>query len=220
VLHPIGRFRRALRRYGVRGTATRLGELAVQQMSFDQAHVWYELPLAEPRPRVQLDPAFELRRAAPDDLRLLDALWAIDHGAARRRLDEGGTLWLVLDGDRPVFSCWIFSGRTPIRAAQGGWLDLPDDTLCLEESLTDADYRGRGIAPATWSTIAGELEGKAVRRIVTTIEEENVASRRAVEKVGFHEIGMARTRRRALRTSVTVVPGAGADAAFLQGLVR
>lgn len=215
----LGRFRRALRRYGVRGTLARLATLLSELVRLDQTHVWYELPLTDSPPRLRLEPPLRLVRADTTRLGLLDDLWAIDPGEAARRLADEGTLWFVLDGERPVFSCWTFRRRTPIRAAPGGWLALPDDTACLEESLTVAGYRGRGVAPAAWSEVVERLRGEPLRRLVATIEQDNTASRRVVEKIGFHEIGTVHTRRRAGRLSVSAEPLDG-DAAFLRGLLR
>jgi RimJ/RimL family protein N-acetyltransferase len=216
-----GRLRRALRRYGVRGTARRAVEIAGEALvGLREEHVWYQLDLRAERPRRELDPAFELREGNAEDLALLDELWAIDHGEAIRRLRTGGTLWLVVEGGRPAFSCWTFRGRTPIRAARRGWLDLPADTACLEESMTSPAYRGRSVAPGAWTLIADRLaEQPELRRLVTGVEEENAASRAAVAKVGFLEIGRARTEQRGGRTRVAVV-AADVDGAFLRGLER
>lgn len=201
--HTVARLRRGMRRYGARGAAVRAAEIARELVYMHQVYVWYELALREERPRRSLDPGFRVHRATGDDLVLLDELWEIDRAEARRRLAAEGTLWLVLDGDRPAFSCWTFRGRTPIRAAQGGWLPLPDGVVALEESMTAAAYRGRGVAPAAWSAIADDLAEQA-GRMVTTIEEENAASRKAVEKIGFREIGRAVTTKRGPRLTVEV----------------
>jgi RimJ/RimL family protein N-acetyltransferase len=216
------RLRRAVRRYGAAGAARRLLGLVREAVYLRQEHVWYELDLRGARPRRELDdPALELMQAGVEHIPLLDDLWAIDHAEAERRLQSGGTLWLVLDGQRPAFSCWTFRGRTPIRAAQKGWLDLPADVACLEESLTAATYRGRSIAPAAWTLIADRLAGGDVRRLVTTIEEENTASRTAVAKVGFVEIGRAATLKIGKRFRVRLTAGdREGSAAFLRRLER
>lgn len=201
--HTVARLRRGMRRYGARGAAIRAAEIARELVYMHQVYVWYELALREDHPRRALEAGLRLHRATAGDLGLLDELWEIDRAEARRRLGNEGSLWLVLDGDRPAFSCWTFRGRTPIRAAQGGWLPLPDGVVALEESMTAASYRGRGIAPAAWSAIADALSDQS-GRMVTTIEEENAASRKAVEKIGFREVGRATTTRRGPRLTVEV----------------
>ena len=39
-------------------------------------------------------------------------------------------------------------------AAPGGRLRLPADTVVLEDSVTSAAARGRGIAPRAWNALA------------------------------------------------------------------
>jgi GNAT superfamily N-acetyltransferase len=102
-------------------------------------------------------------------------------------MESGADLWLVLDGQQLVFACWIFHGSMPMLAAPGARLMLPPEIVCLEDSLTSASYRGRGVAPAAWSEIADALEPTGVEYIITKIEESNTASRRAIVKSGFHE---------------------------------
>lgn len=215
------RLRRAVRRYGAVGAARRLLALGRETLYLREEHVWYELDLRRERPRRELDAAFELVLAGVEHIPLLDELWAIGNAEAERRLQSGGTLWLVLDGRRPAFSCWTFRGRTPIRAAQKGWLDLPSDAACLEESMTAPAYRGRSIAPAAWTLIADGLADQQLSRLVTTIEEENAASRTAVSKVGFVEIGRAETLKTGNRVRVRLTAGnRDGNAAFLRRLER
>jgi RimJ/RimL family protein N-acetyltransferase len=214
------RVRRAVRRYGAAGAAGRLLAFAREMVYLRQEHVWYELDLRGERPRRELDSAFDLLQAGVEHIPLLDDLWAIDHAEAERRLHSGGSLWLVLDGARPAFSCWTFRGRTPIRAAQKGWLDLPSDTACLEESMTGAAYRGRSIAPAAWALIADRLANEQLSRLVTTVEEENAASRSAVSKVGFVEIGRAETLKTGNRMRVRLMSGDRDGSAAFLGLLE
>jgi len=67
-------------------------------------------------------------------------------------------------------------------------MDLQSGTVCLEDSVTSSKYRGQGIAPITWSDIASILAREGAKRIITKIEERNVASRRAIVKAGYHEV--------------------------------
>jgi RimJ/RimL family protein N-acetyltransferase len=99
------------------------------------------------------------------------------------------------------------------RRARG--YSLPQEIVCLEDSVTVEDYRGKSIAPAAWSGIADTLERTGVRSIVTKIEESNLSSRKTVSKAGFEEIATMRFRRRGLSSSTTVEAGEGAAAAWL-----
>jgi RimJ/RimL family protein N-acetyltransferase len=87
--------------------------------------------------------------------------------------------------------------------------------------MTSADVRGRSVAPGAWTLIADRLgEDPALRRLVTTVEEENAPSRTAVAKSGFVEIGRAVTEKRGRRVSVRVQGELDGDAAFLRRLER
>jgi RimJ/RimL family protein N-acetyltransferase len=220
VLGQAGRFRRAVRRYGARGTAQLLIAHVTALVYARKTHVWYALRLDEELPLRELPEPLRLVEAEEQRLHLLDSLWAIDHDAARQRLRSGGTLWFVLDGDVAAFSCWTFVGRTPVVAARGGWLELPADTAALEETMTSPAYRGRSIAPAAWTAIAETLRQRGLRRLVTAVDEENLPSRTAVGKIGFAEIGRMRSTRRGLRFRVRVELGDAAEGAFLRALER
>ena len=85
--------------------------------------------------------------------------------------------------------------------------------MCLEDSVTSSAYRGRSVAPAAWSQIADSLEQAGVESIITKIDENNVPSRRAVEKVGFREIATMRYRRQGLSHRTTVTAGTTGETA-------
>ncbi|MBV9455179.1 MAG: GNAT family N-acetyltransferase [Rubrobacter sp.] len=136
-----------------------------------------------------MPPGLTLVQGGDDDLPLLDELPTTpDEKEARKRLEAGADLWFVLDGRQPSFACWIFHESLPMLAAPDGQLVLPAGIVCLENSVTSAAYRGRGVAPAAWSNIVDTLEelGEA-KVIITKIEESNIASRRAILKSGFQE---------------------------------
>ena len=120
-----------------------------------------------------------LRRALEPDLPLLDQLPTTSPVEARVRIDAGHDLWIVLEGDRPLFSCWIFRGRTPTIAAPGGQLPLPADTVCLEDSVTVAAARGRGIAPAAWAAIADALAAGGARGRLSSCRSSRQTALRA-----------------------------------------
>jgi len=211
----------ALRRHGVRGTARRLGARARAAAHLEETHVWYALDIGTELPR-ELPPGCELLRDRRGDVAAAGVLDSHSH-ETEGRLAAGGERWLVVDGGEAAFRCWIFPTRTPMIAARGGWLALPAQTACLEDSATAPTHRGRGIAPAAWSAIAGRLaEQPQVRTMITKVEEDNVASRRAVEKSGFREVGVMTLARTGPRTRVHVdaFPGEPVAAALAELLER
>jgi hypothetical protein len=111
-----------------------------------------------------------------------------------------------MDGERAAFCCWIFTNEMPLVAARSGWQPLAVSTACLEASVTAADYRGRGIAPAAWLGIAAVLKDSGIHSLITKVEEDNMASQRAVLKAGFHEIAVMDYRRISLWRNKMIQP--------------
>jgi GNAT superfamily N-acetyltransferase len=223
----IDRAKDSVERYGFGGVVHRAailaGRSARQFVSMREQHVWYRLMVGDSsRPRVALGCDLTLVRAGIDDLWLLEQLPAVGAFKARLRLASRAQLWLVRDGDRAAFSCWTFAERAPVLAARGGWLGLPPAVVVLEESVTSPDYRGRNIAPAAWSGIADQLASEGVTMMITKVAEDNIASRRAVEKAGFREGAIMRARRLGPSWHVAIEPLAAwaTTLSFLEALIR
>lgn len=222
----IQRARRGLHRHGVAGSIYLVGSLveslAHRLIYLRQRHVWYLLDLSRQRPAIGLPPGLDIARVGEDGLPLLEQIPTDALPEGRRYLGASADLWIVRDGGRAVFSCWIFRDRTPALAARGGWLELPPGIVCLEGSVTSASHRGRGVAPKAWSAIADALAGEGVAAIVTKVEEANSPSRRAVEKAGFRAVASMGLVRIGPRSHVDVQPhGEDGVASFLvQRLAR
>ena len=138
----------------------------------------------------------------------------IDEIRARRA--AGNDLWLAEDDGGPLFRCWIYRRRAPVLAAPGGWLELPADTVVLEDSATTPRARGRGIAPGAWTAIADSLRDEGLVHMITKVGVENEASRKAVAKAGFRDVGVMRMVKTGPRKRTTVDrsdPGVGAELA-------
>jgi RimJ/RimL family protein N-acetyltransferase len=194
----VGRLSDAIGRYGLVGTARRAATKAAGLAYLHQEHVWYELPLGLERPRRLLPPELRLETTPEAD-------------AAER--------WHGRAGDREAFSCLIYRGQTPVLAAPGGRMPLPDRTVSLEDSVTDPAFRGRGVAPAAWTAIADALEAEGVERMVTKVAIENASSRRAVEKAGFAEVALQRVTRIGPLKRVAFVVYGGFGAELAHGLM-
>jgi GNAT superfamily N-acetyltransferase len=206
----LDRAHRALRRFGVGGAARKLTSLAGRSLSrlvhVRERHFWYALDLTAPLSQLVCPPGFDLLQATADDLALLEELPTIGAYEARERRAAGADLWLMREGAHTAFACWIFRDRTPVFAVRRGWLSLPPDTVCLEDSVTSPAYRGRGLAGAAWSEIAHILHGQHVAAMITKVAEDNTASRRAVEKAGFLPVAMMTLTRWGLRSRVELQP--------------
>jgi RimJ/RimL family protein N-acetyltransferase len=222
----LDRVARGLRRHGVVGSA-RIGAAKLRpDPPYEAALIWYALDLASARPRRELGPGLELRRATEADVAMLEqlprdpAVIPVDRDRALRRLREGAELWLVAEAERLAFACWIFRGETPVYGARGGVLSLPDGVVCLEDSHASPAFRGRGIAPGAWSGIADACAASGAGTMVTKVRVENAASRRAVEKAGFAAVAEMHVQRRGWRSRISVRPSPGAGGEWLRSLER
>lgn len=209
----------AVPRHGPLRTA-RLGAGAARDalgpaLSLHETHVWYELDLGAVPPAAAPD-SLVVRRADRDEVRLLNEIPATGVRRAIRLLAHGGVLWLAFHDGRPAFSCWTWRGETPLRAARGGWMSLPDEVACLEDSVTAAGSRGRGVAPAAWAVVARAARAEGAAALVTKVGEGNSSSRRAVEKAGFRQVALMRTDRTWPRSQVSLSDAATPVALALQ----
>lgn len=213
-----------LRRHGPLGVA-RIGVGAARDalgpaLRLHETHVWYELDLA-----AAATPAapggLVVRRALREEIGLLNEIPATGVRRARGLLERGGTLWLAFLEERPAFSCWTWLADTPLRAAHGGWLALPEGVACLEDSVTAEPFRGLGVAPAAWGVVAAALRARGAASLVTKVGEDNAPSRRAVEKAGFVAVATMRTDRTWPRSRVRMTdPATPAARALASRLER
>jgi hypothetical protein len=206
-----------LRREGARGIVSVIRQRVRGTVSLDEIHVWYELALAGDRPQLALPPELRLIRGRVSDTPLLDELPSHWIGyTARQEIEAGNDLWLVLDGQRPVFTCWMLRGSVRELAATSGQLELPPETVFVEGSATSPSYRGRGfIAPAVYSQIADKYQEAGIESIIARVAKDNVTSRLVVARAGFCEVATARVRRRGLRQRTVVQVGTGTTAGWL-----
>ena len=190
----MNRWRRAIVRHGVTGCLTLAARYAAQSLSAvlyrHERHIWYVVASSAVNKDCTLPEGLKLQRSGPEHLDLLSSSKLYGWSAGEAFFQEGGDLWIVLDGKRAAFCCWMFRERMPTVAAPGGWKDLPAKTVCLEGVVTDAEYRGRGIAPAAWALIAQHVNQEGMQTITMKVEAGNQSMRRAVAKAGFHEVAM------------------------------
>jgi len=202
--------RSALRKHGVKGVARKAVGQAWRHVRVHEEHIWYELKLAGSAERVRpLDEGLVLRQAFLTDQSLLQALGRNAEQTAEH-VRSGHDLWFVMDGATPAFSCFIERGESLLLAAPDGCMALPPATVCLEDSITSPAYRGRGLAPSAWTTLAAELEREeGPESMITKVGVENIPSRKAVVKAGFVEVALMRfdSRGPRRRTEVEVYDG-------------
>lgn len=200
----MSRIRKALSEHGVAGVGRKVVERARSHVYRHEEHIWYELRLEGAVPVVGSLGVLELRRARLSDAALLGA-FGRNPDLTADDVRKGHDLWFVMEGETPAFSCFIQRGESPMPAARRGRMKLPSATVCLEDSVTSPDYRGRGLAPAAWTTLAAQLEQEpGLGSMITKVAVENVASRKAVTKAGFVEVALMRHDKRGPRARVEV----------------
>jgi len=202
------RARRVLNRHGLRGTV-RLVAKKLRPRASEQ--VWYRLPLDDDeRFHRPLDESFVLRRGDETDVDLVAqlprdaAVAALTAEDVRSRLDKGAELWLVTEGDRTAFACWIYRGHAPVPGAKNDGADLPADVVLLEDSIASPDFRGRSVAPRAWSEIGAALRAEGISAMATKVGADNASSRRGGEKAGFREVVVMRNEASPFRSKVQV----------------
>jgi GNAT superfamily N-acetyltransferase len=194
-----------VQRRGVRNASSLVVRKAAARVFHNTDHVWYSVAPGGERPRRALPEGYAFGCGDESSMHLLLGLDTVSPYTARRRLAERADLWFVIaPGGEPAFACWTFHGRTPVFAASGGALTLPDGVSSLEDSVTSAGHRGRGIAPAAWTLVADELARRGIGQLITTIGAENAASRKAIVKAGFRPFAVIRHERRFGRRRVRV----------------
>lgn len=223
------RLTETLRRRGPLGTLRMVAARVSPWSRWEAEFVWYALDLrAADRPRRFLADEFELRHGTIDDLGLLGQLppdpevITMTRSVVQERLDDGAQLWLVTEGDRTAFRCWIFREAVPLQGVPGRKLPVPPDMVVLEDSIASPDFRGRGVAPGAWSMIADALSDEpALSLMWTKVSVGNAPTRHGLEKVGFRALATMRMSGPAWRTRIVATPENGAgDVGWLEAAER
>ncbi|MEA2456058.1 MAG: hypothetical protein QOI45_2320 [Thermoleophilaceae bacterium] len=206
------RFLNRLRVEGAGATARAVVRRIRKLAYLREEHVWYERDLHGDAPALDLPAGLRLVRADASQVDCVVELGQ-DVEEARERFDEGADLWLVLDGDDPLFLCFTFQQTTPVMAASDGTLVLPAGAACLEDAVTARAARGQGIASAAWLLVGERLAQAGFTTLVAKIETDNAASKRVAEKAGFRPVAVMQHQRTGRRrhTAVHVLGGGLGD---------
>jgi ribosomal protein S18 acetylase RimI-like enzyme len=100
-----------------------------------------------------------------------------------RRLARDEGCYLVLEDRRIVHATWIATTATWTRELQR-YVSPPPGDAYVYESYTVPRARGRGLYPLALQAIGAHLDGTAAR-VWVGVENDNLASLRAVTKAGF-----------------------------------
>jgi len=211
----VARVGRVVSRHGLSGTF-RLAAWSVSRLAYlREEHVWYRLDLHGDRVPVPLPPGVSVSRVTRRQVTALSQFSGISGREAARRFERSAEWWFASSQGTPLFACWVFRRETPAFAVPAGWVRLPSGIVGLDDPVGADAVRGRAIAPAVWSSIAGSLVEQDVNTIVTKVEETNLPYRRAVEHVGFRAVASMRLQRIGARARVQLRLHEERGAAFL-----
>lgn len=198
-----------MRCHGLAGSLIRATRIMTKRASrlpyLREQHLWWLMDLAKERPHLPLPHGMRAQRLEPAEMQAGGMLTEIGFVERQRRLADGAELWGVTDAGMVVSSCWIFRQRAPALASRGGWFDLPDDAVCMEDPLTLPCYRGRGIASAGWSHFGDALAARGVRAIIGKVKITDTAWRRpSLVRAGFKPIAHMDLTRVWMQPRVTI----------------
>lgn len=112
------------------------------------------------------------------------------------RINQGHTLHTVLIGGRLAHFGWAYQPTEPLALPETQTrVPLPAGALSLYDFFTAASYRGRRLYPANLAHIATAAFERRVPAVYIVCERRNVASRRAIERVGFQRAAVHRWTR-------------------------
>jgi hypothetical protein len=118
------------------------------------------------------------------------------------RLTETTHCFLVTHGDKVLHATWATT-RSAWTRELGGYLMVPRGDCYVFESFTRADSRGRGVYPFGLKGICEWAVKQGLKRVWIGVESGNVASLRAIAKVGFEPQLTISFRRSVGRLQVT-----------------
>ncbi|MDQ4064677.1 MAG: GNAT family N-acetyltransferase [Actinomycetota bacterium] len=104
-----------------------------------------------------------------------------------RRLDATNRCFIVDMDDRIVHSSWFTTSKSWVGEIAAYFI-LPPRHGYVYESFTHPRARGRGLYPLALARICRLVADEGCPRVWVAIEEDNLSSRRAVEKAGFEAI--------------------------------
>jgi GNAT superfamily N-acetyltransferase len=213
---------RGVRRRGVGCVAYELRKRAAWAITRTtyarQDHVWYWCGLGAGQPEAALPDGFTVRRAAPDELDVVERLGVTGLDEARRRYDEAGSFWVASSGALPVSGLWVFEDRLPVFAARSGWLPLPHRAIALENVLTAPRYRRLGLGMAVGVLVASYYAERGCTDILVKTEVDNVPVRAVLRKTGFSEIASMHLLKIGPWRRVRIRPTGSGNAAMVQHL--
>jgi RimJ/RimL family protein N-acetyltransferase len=104
--------------------------------------------------------------------------------------DRVKDFFIVYDNDGIQHISWIYYKGDPNRILSLGTQDAE-----IKYSLTLPPFRGRGLYPKALKAVVRYLAQQGLHRVFISVQEDNQASIRGIEKAGFKLVGEIRLRK-------------------------
>jgi hypothetical protein len=130
----------------------------------------------------------------PLDLKVPYSRQVLDHHRA-----AGWSLHGWFEGGAPVSFAWARRASSHRVTEVGSSVEATGDSGWIVHCITPLEHRGQGFYPNLIQAVGSTLGSSAVYIYCL---EENLASRRGIEKAGFRQVGTVTRRRGRLSTTV------------------
>lgn len=106
----------------------------------------------------------------------------------KKLFSQGSDLWIGWLGNKPAGICWT----TCVKNRCDYFVPLTTQDKVIYACFVFPEYRGRGVYPFMLQTIVNELlQKEQIKQVYIDCKSWNMASRKGIEKAGFHFIGRA-----------------------------
>jgi ribosomal protein S18 acetylase RimI-like enzyme len=159
---------------------------------------FFMLPV-DSMPRVELPSGFSVSECSSEKLR--KAAEHCEYQVSRSNVDlleTGGAIcFTVFDGEIPAGFAWVAIGNVSGELNHDGKpetglpIRLSVDVAFIFQVLVFSNYRGRRLYAALMTEMADALRSRGIRRLVLTTEASNCQAMRAVDRMGFKQVGQS-----------------------------
>ena len=126
----------------------------------------------------------KVRMALPEDIDELEQIMYQDRFEIKKRFKRGNRCFVACIGTRIVHYTWVSFYKEYLPSINK-WIELAEDEAYVYNVRTLSDFRGQGIFPFVLASICGQLRKDGYKRILASIQSDNIPSQKAFEKAGF-----------------------------------
>ena len=125
-----------------------------------------------------------VRMATPKDIDELDQIMYQGCSEIEKRFERGNRCFVAQIGAKVVHYTWV-SFHKEYLPSINKWIELADDEAYIYNVRTLSDFRGQGIFPFVLDRLCEQLKTDGYKKILASVQSDNVPSQKAFEKAGF-----------------------------------